>query len=146
MRLWSLHPKYLDTQGLVALWREALLARAVIRGETKGYRRHPQLIRFQAHPSPLKAINLYLAEILSESRVRGYSFDCSKITAAEACSPLPVNTGQLAYEWNHLLKKLKSRSPEWYSNWREKDSPEAHPLFTLREGPTEPWERLKLFP
>ena len=26
MRLWTLHPKYLDAAGLVALWREALLA------------------------------------------------------------------------------------------------------------------------
>ncbi|HEU5178767.1 MAG TPA: pyrimidine dimer DNA glycosylase/endonuclease V, partial [Burkholderiales bacterium] len=32
MRLWSLHPKYLDARGLVALWREALLAQAVLRG------------------------------------------------------------------------------------------------------------------
>ena len=29
MRLWSLHPRYLDRQGLTALWREGLLARAV---------------------------------------------------------------------------------------------------------------------
>lgn len=28
MRLWSLHPKHLDPQGLVALWREVLLARS----------------------------------------------------------------------------------------------------------------------
>ena len=28
MRLWSLHPKHLDPQGLVARWREGLLARS----------------------------------------------------------------------------------------------------------------------
>ena len=60
MRLWTLHPKYLDAQGLVALWREGLLARAVLRGMTKGYRHHPQLQRFRAHASPRAAINLYL--------------------------------------------------------------------------------------
>ena len=38
MRLWSLRPKYLDSQGLVALWREGLLAQAVLRGKTRGYR------------------------------------------------------------------------------------------------------------
>ena len=43
MRLWSIHPRYLDSMGLVALWREALLAQAVLRGETKGYKFHPQL-------------------------------------------------------------------------------------------------------
>ncbi len=34
MRLWTLHPKYLDPRGLVALWREALFAQAVLRGWT----------------------------------------------------------------------------------------------------------------
>jgi hypothetical protein len=43
MRLWSVHPKYLDARGLVALWREGLLAQAVLRGRTSGYVRHPQL-------------------------------------------------------------------------------------------------------
>lgn len=37
MRLWSIHPRYLDTKGLVALWRETLLlAQAVLFGNTKG--------------------------------------------------------------------------------------------------------------
>lgn len=35
MRLWTLHPKYLDTKGLVALWREALLAQKVLQGKQK---------------------------------------------------------------------------------------------------------------
>ncbi|WP_368086417.1 pyrimidine dimer DNA glycosylase/endonuclease V [Nitrosomonas sp. Nm34] len=26
MRLWSIHPKYLDAKGLLALWREGLQA------------------------------------------------------------------------------------------------------------------------
>jgi hypothetical protein len=34
MRLWSLHPKHLDRQGLLAVWREGLLAQEVLRGET----------------------------------------------------------------------------------------------------------------
>ena len=61
MRLWSIHPRYLDPQGLVALWREALLAKAVIRGETRGYTNHPQLERFKLHPQPTSAINCYHA-------------------------------------------------------------------------------------
>src|SRR5665213_874155 len=56
MRLWTLHPRYLDAQGLVAAWREALLAQKVLEGATRGYTRHPQLIRFQSHPKPLEAI------------------------------------------------------------------------------------------
>ncbi|HKX52383.1 MAG TPA: pyrimidine dimer DNA glycosylase/endonuclease V [Nitrosospira sp.] len=37
MRLWTLHPRYLDTKGLVAAWREALLAQKVLSGLTSGY-------------------------------------------------------------------------------------------------------------
>jgi len=55
VRLWSVHPEYLDSRGLVALWREALLAQAVLRGETRGYRRHPRLARFRARPDPTAA-------------------------------------------------------------------------------------------
>lgn len=46
VRLWSLHPRYLDTAGLTAGWREALLAQKVLTGVTRGYRHHPQLERF----------------------------------------------------------------------------------------------------
>lgn len=48
MRIWSLHPQYLDRQGLTAGWREGLLAQKVLTGTTKGYRNHPQLRRFRA--------------------------------------------------------------------------------------------------
>src|SRR5690606_41710659 len=81
MRLWSVHPRYLDRQGLLALWREGLLARAVLRGKTRGYRRHPQLERFRAHASPRRAISAYLAAVHAEAAMRGYAFDRSKIGA-----------------------------------------------------------------
>jgi hypothetical protein len=38
MQLWTLHPKHLDVRGLVALWREALLAQKILCGATRGYR------------------------------------------------------------------------------------------------------------
>ena len=75
MRLWTLHPRYLDSQGLVALWREALLARAVLRGRTRGYRHHPQLNRFRGAPNPVTCLNAYLRIVYDESVRRGYSFD-----------------------------------------------------------------------
>ena len=56
MRLWSLHPALLDRAGIVACWRESLLAQAVLAGRTRGYTRHPQLARFRAHPEPTVAI------------------------------------------------------------------------------------------
>lgn len=141
MRLWSLHSKYLDPQGLVALWRETLLAQAVLRGDTRGYRSHPQLERFKNHSAPLAAISLYLKAIHAEAEMRGYSFDKSKIGPTQDAVTLTVTSGQMAYEWAHLLVKLKDRSPALYRKWSATDTPEAHPMFRVREGEVEPWER-----
>jgi Pyrimidine dimer DNA glycosylase len=143
MRLWTLHPKYLDAQGLVALWREALLAQAVLRGRTKGYRHHPQLDRFRSHPAPRSAINAYLAAIHSEAERRGYSFDSSKVGPVRSRAGIKVASGQLAYEWQHLLGKLRSRSPSIHKQWRKVAAPETHPLFRIVPGPLEKWERVE---
>jgi hypothetical protein len=141
MRLWSLHPRYLDPQGLVALWREALLARAVLRGKTQGYRHHPQLARFLAQPAPVSAINTYLLAVHAEATARGYAFDHSKIGPVRSQQAISVTSGQVAYEWRHLLHKLSTRHPGLHERWRAEPSPECHPLFRLCEGPPETWER-----
>ena len=141
MRLWSLHPVYLDAQGLVALWREALLAKAVLRGETRGYTRHPQLERFREHPQPRLAINAYLAGVHAEATRRGYAFDTTKRGALRAVPAIPVGTGQLALEWRHLGAKLAVRSPSRLPQWRAVAMPECHPLFHCIPGPVASWER-----
>lgn len=141
MRLWSLHPKYLDPQGMVALWREALLAKAVLRGETRGYRHHPQLERFKAHPHPPLAIDAYLASIHDEATRRGYSFDRSKVGPIGTVQAIPVSSGQLAYEWQHLWHKLAARSPAVLALWSAVTNPACHPLFRRRPGPMASWER-----
>lgn len=141
MRLWTLHPKYLDAKGLVALWREGLLARSVLKGATKGYRRHPQLERFRAHASPLTAINTYLLEVVIEAEKRGYSFDRRKIGPPRGAVVLNATHGQVAYEWKHLLRKLRARSPGLYVRRRRDAHPEPHPLFKMVRGGVESWER-----
>lgn len=141
MRIWTLHPQYLDPQGLVALWRESLLARAVLRGETKGYRHHPQLHRFLQQAAPRSAINHYLTGVLIEAKVRGYSFDGSKVGRIRSRVRLVSTQGQLQFEWQHLLKKLKARSPGHYRRLRGIKFPEPHPMFTILPGKAEPWER-----
>ncbi|MCE1229859.1 MAG: pyrimidine dimer DNA glycosylase/endonuclease V [Firmicutes bacterium] len=140
MRLWSLHPRYLDRQGLTALWREALLAQAVLEGQTKVYRHHPQLARFQKHPQPLAAIGALLEGVWREAQARGYRFDDGKIHCREACDPISVTTGQMAYEWSHLMTKLDQRSPNVAQQWRN-TSPQCHPLFRVQSGYVEAWER-----
>jgi hypothetical protein len=141
MRLWSLHPRYLDARGLVALWREALLARAVLRGETRGYRHHPQLQRFRAHAAPRAALNAYLRAILREAQARGYAFSSRKVGPARARVVLTVTRGQLEYEWRHLMRKLRSRSPRLHRRWRTLSAAEAHPLFRVVPGEVAGWER-----
>lgn len=141
MRIWSLHPAHLDRAGLVAGWREALLAQAVLAGKTKGYRHHPQLARFRDTADPLAAVGAYLVELQGEATKRGYRFDAQKILVPGSASPaLSVTDGQLAYEWAHLGEKLERRSPADAIRWRE-SSPTPHPLFAVVHGEIESWER-----
>lgn len=139
MRLWTLHPSHLDSQGLVAVWREGLLAKAVLQNRTRGYRTHPQLMRFRDHPRPVAAINSYLAGVLAEARKRGYHFDARKVQGPRTAVPIRVSRGQLAYEWTHLLRKLRRRSLRAYRVAR-RARPTAHDLFRLTAGPVAPWE------
>jgi hypothetical protein len=141
VRLWSLHPRYLDARGLVALWREALLAQAVLRGQTRGYRQHPQLHRFRTHRSPLAAMSRYLTIIYVEAQARGYTFDRSKIGSSRRQVSLSVTSGQLDFEWQHLGAKLRRRAPVHWRRWRQIERRQPHPLFRTRRGGIEPWER-----
>ena len=141
MRLWSLHPKYLDTRGLVAAWREGLLAQAVLRGHTTGYRAHPQLLRFRRCPAPVGAIATYLRGLHAESRVRGYRFDAAKISRARYSGHLHVTRGQLDCEWKCLLAKLVTRDPERHRQLRSVERPRPHPLFRVVAGRRENWEK-----
>ena len=141
MRIWSLHPHHLDRAGLIAGWREALLAQAVLADRTTGYRHHPQLLRFREMPEPLQAIGAYLDGLYLEAVDRGYRFDQSKILADEISGiTIPVTQGQLDYEWAHLGEKLQRRSPDDAQRWRN-SSPTPHPIFVLGPGDIESWER-----
>lgn len=139
MRIWSLHPSLLDRRALVACWRETLLAQKVLRGLTRGYTNHPQLIRFRAHPQPLEAVTAYLSRLADEADARGYSFNRALIGAGEneagenstskngtdkngadksgnphaSVAHIPVPLGQLEYELAFLQHKVAGRDPEW---------------------------------
>jgi hypothetical protein len=140
MRIWSLHPKYLDTKGLVALWRETLLAKHVLEGKTKGYKNHPQLDRFKKSNAPLENINHYLAEVYKEASGRNYNFDKEKIDWNFTESKLTVTNKQLAYECAHLLNKLQIRDISKYKELKKIINIETHPIFNLIEGEIEQWE------
>ncbi|HEX2188919.1 MAG TPA: pyrimidine dimer DNA glycosylase/endonuclease V [Longimicrobiaceae bacterium] len=146
MRIWTLHPRYLDPQGLVALWRETLLAQKVLQGRTRGYRAHPQLTRFRAQADPLAAVAAYLRAVQAEAARRGYRFDAARIASAGPAAPLEETRGQLLYEWTHLLRKLETRAPALHEAHREVAEPEPHPLFRIVPGPVAGWERTQTRP
>jgi Pyrimidine dimer DNA glycosylase len=143
MRLWTLHPKYLDARGLVALWREGLLAKRVLQGRTRGYRHHPQLERFRAQEDPIAAINSYLSDVLVEADRRGYAFDRRKVRTGHAPRRLRETRGQLQHEWRHLLAKLRERAPEQHRVLKRLTRPDAHPLFRITHGGVRSWERVQ---
>ncbi|MBF1681106.1 MAG: pyrimidine dimer DNA glycosylase [Rothia sp.] len=146
MRIWSLHPCLLDRRALVACWRETLLAQKVLRGLTRGYTNHPQLIRFRAHPLPLEAVAAYLSGLADEADARGYSFNRALIGAGEnstgknssgkngtdknctgkaenpyaSVARIPVPLGQLEYELAFLQHKVAGRDPEWEHRLNER--------------------------
>lgn len=142
MRLWSIHPQYLDCIGLVALWREALLAQAVLRGQTRGYRHHPQLKRFQEHPHPTLAIAEYLRVVWKEAARRGYAFDRHKLSPPHRIAKIPVPLGQVKYEFRLLRQKVRHRDARWYKLLRPLDQPAAHPVFRVVAGGVASWERI----
>jgi hypothetical protein len=142
VRLWTLHPEYLDQRGLVALWREALLAQAVLAGGTRGYTCHPQLIRFRQTPEPLAFIASYLRAVQAEATCRGYCFDAARIGSGQAEGFITVTAGQLGYEAGHLRKKLEARAPLWLEEIRLPEQPRPHPLFRVVGGGVEAWEKL----
>lgn len=141
MRLWSLHPTYLDARGLVALWREALLAQRVLSGTTRGYRHHPQLQRFAAHPNPERAIAAYLYAVFEESQRRRYRFDPLLIRASKEAGLIQITTGQLEFERSHLLAKLWMRDAACARVLESEQQPRTHPSFNLVPGPVATWER-----
>jgi len=142
VRLWSIHPKYLDARGLVALWREALLAQAVLLGKTKGYTRHPQLLRFRSARNPSAAICAYLHAIHDEAKSRGYTFDITRVRRSRASHEiLSVTRGQIKYEWLHLQGKLIARDPKWLKSLGRPRRFEPHPVFIVVAGQVESWEK-----
>lgn len=151
MRIWSLHPLVLDQIGLIACWRETLLAQKVLKGETKGYKNHSQLNRFKMYENPLLAISSYLHFLCDEAKTRGYNFDRSKILyKREDCknSIIPVTKGQLWFELEHLYNKQKTRKNpdkviiEIYPIFKGENKIANHPIFYVVDGGIEDWEKI----
>jgi len=127
---------------LLAVWREGLLAQKVLQGRTKGYTKHPQLIRFKNTKDPLSAIGFYLYFICREAKARGYNFNKKRIRSiVKNIAPIKVSRGQLIFEYIHLLKKLRKRDKSRYLLLRGNKKIAYHPLFKVTPGGIAEWER-----
>ena len=131
MRIWIIHPKYLDQKGLVALWREALLARKVLQGRTKGWTRHPQLDKIRKHNNPVAAMNTYLLHVWKESCNRGYCFDKKKIGNKFTRKKIYISRKMFAKDISDLKKKLRKRDRKKYKELLKIEKPEPHPIFIV---------------
>ncbi len=130
-------------KGLLAAWRETLLAQKVLKGETVGYRNHPQLSRFKSSTNPTGAIAKYLRALYAEAASRGYRFSEDKIAPSDFSGEISCTRGQLLYEWNHLKEKLRVRDAGRFNEIKDIEEPEAHPIFRIVEGDVEAWEVIK---
>ena len=133
-------------KGLVALWREALLAQAVLRRIARrersvGYANHPQLSRFLAQRLPMASLALYMRTVHEESLKRGCRFQASRIDGAGDCRRIEVTAGQLRFERRHLLAKLKRREPDHCDLLAADPLPVPNPLFKTVPGGVAEWER-----
>ncbi|MEM3556236.1 MAG: pyrimidine dimer DNA glycosylase/endonuclease V [Candidatus Micrarchaeia archaeon] len=129
MRLWSLHPKYLDYRGLVALWREGLLAKKVLEGKTRGYKHHPQLTNFKNQKNSKKFISTYLLYVWREAERRGYHFDGKKLGKSFTKEKIKITEKELMEELKHLKKKLRKRNHKKYNELRIVRKPKPNPVF-----------------
>jgi hypothetical protein len=145
MRLWSIHPKYLDASRLNAQWREALLCKACLEDKTVGYLNHPQYLRVKNHPHPHDFINKFLYSIWEEGFNRGYKYDDTKFAICLDFEPMEVTEDQIEYEFEHLQKKLGEFDEQYVSN--EQDFNEEGILlndcFLLIPGPIMNFEKVK---
>lgn len=142
MRLWSIHPKYLDSKGLLGLWREALLAKKILQKKTKSYQNHPQMNRFKFLKTPVPVINTYLKHIYLESCNRGYCFNKRKLGRTFSKTKLKINKGQIEYEFNLLKNKLSKRAKDTLNELKKVKLIEPNPLFKIIKGKIESWERI----
>jgi hypothetical protein len=143
MRIWSLHPKYLDSKGAVAMWREGLLARKVLLGQTKGYTNHPQLNRFKSSSKPIALLDNILFELADYfNNTYNFKFDMNKIECNEIVDPLTVSICQLNYEFWHLQNKLFLRSRHQFFKNLNDSQIQPNQIFNIVGGPIADWEKI----
>ncbi len=130
MNLLSIHPKYLDKQALISLWREGLTAQKVLNGELTLKKESSLLKRFRQSGNPIKAIGAYLSMIASEGARQGCKLNHEKIICPNFDSEaIELDSQQIIFEMNFLKDKLKKRDTQKYRELKQLHYIETNPVF-----------------
>lgn len=156
MRLWTIHPKYLDGKRLTSQWKEGIQMMHIWKeiGENPepakrlGYVSHPQVRRLSnllVADSGLISLLLHqhLTAVHEESVQRSYSFNKKLIDdLAPDCKNAPkvyVTMGQVAYEFALMATK----NNEWSQKVAIDPYMLCNPIFQVVSGSIESWEKTK---
>ena len=149
MRIWTLHPRFLDRQGLLGQWREALQAKNALLDphHSSNVCHERQLRRFKAAKiQALSCMGVYLHAVADEMILRGYKPNVSLIPYYVGTpSLIPVTQGQVNFEIAHLMAKLTERDPSRLlplSKIRVLMSNQLNPIFKEVGGDIESWEKI----
>ena len=72
-------------------------------------------------------------------RDRKCADQCPKSSKVKIKDKIPVTKGQLHYEFEHLLKKIKNRDQDLYRKFKNLNDIEPNPLFNNVIGDIEDW-------
>ena len=84
-------------------------------------------------------IGAYLWAVLDEARSRGYNFDASRIATERLPISISVTRGQLDFERQRLMKKLRTRDQDRFRILGAAVA-RPHPILRVVAGGLEPWE------
>jgi hypothetical protein len=141
MRIWSIHPKYLDSKELLNLWNETIQAKNEFLTKFSGHFSNKQLERFLDLKNPLEAINSYMSSIYREAVKRDFSVDDSFMDwDFDDSIQIPVTAGQISHEISKLKSRLRERDEKKLQKLNGRTFLELHPIFYSVPGTIEEWE------
>ena len=84
-----------------------------------------------------------LAQQVLAGLTRGYTRHPQLERFRDAADPIPVTEGQVAFEVDHLLAKVRVRDPAWAARLPGSvtGGVQVHPLFVVVPGGVADWER-----
>lgn len=143
MRVWTIHPKYLNRKELSACWHDGLRALKVLSEPEKYQRFYEGLSVFRVQSEPVYALAKYLQAIGKEGVKRGLQMDLSLLPEVpkDFRLKIPVSEERIASERKLLTKRLAGLG-RWHLRKFQSMLPgRTNPLFFVQnDNHPSPWE------